>query len=81
MRVLSAMMLPPLRVLLGSTASTATWSPFSTSIMPKLSIKVLLPTPGTPVMPRRIAFPVWGSSRSTTVRPIAGARAGRFRSG
>ena len=70
-RVLSARMLPPVRGLLGSTASTATRSPFCVSIMPKLSMKVLLPAPGTPVIPRRTALPVWGSSASMTARAVS----------
>ena len=54
MRVLSPRMLPPPRWLLGSTASTASFSPFaSTKWRPRASMNVLLPTPGTPVMPTR----------------------------
>jgi hypothetical protein len=44
----------------GSTASTATrWPPF-TNRRPKVSMKVLLPTPGTPEIPMRRAPPVSG---------------------
>ena len=71
MRVLSAMTLPPLRALLGSTASTATRCPLPTSITPKLSMKALLPTPGTPVMPSRTALPVFGRSRPKIWRATA----------
>ena len=39
--------------------------------MPKLSMKVLLPTPGTPVMPRRTALPVFGSSGPRIARAAA----------
>ncbi len=46
----------------GSTASTATRWPSSTSWRPKRSMKVLLPTPGTPEMPMRCAPPVSGRS-------------------
>ena len=42
----------------GSTASTATLWPRSVRDLPRLSIKVLLPTPGTPVIPTRWESPV-----------------------
>ena len=61
MRVLSPRIEPPLRVLEGSTASTATRRPSSVRTVPKASMKVLLPTPGTPVMPIRWARPVRGA--------------------
>jgi|GEM_PF-7036826 len=51
-------MLPPLRLLLGSMASTATRWPRSVNMVPKPSMKVLLPAPGTPVMPIRLDLPV-----------------------
>src|SRR6202042_3596382 len=66
MRVLSPRMLPPLRVEDGSTASTATRCPWSISWPPRASMKVDLPTPGTPVMPTRLAGPACGSSRVST---------------
>ena len=52
-RVLSPRMLPPERVLVGSTASTATRRPAPVSLVPSASMKVLFPTPGTPVTPTR----------------------------
>ena len=56
MRVLSPRMLPPVTGLLGSTASTATRWPFDQQCRPRsVSMKVLLPTPGGPVMPTRSA--------------------------
>ena len=62
MRVLSPRIEPPVRPLDGSTASTATRWPAAVSMVPKASMKVLLPTPGTPVMPTRCAPPACGSS-------------------
>ena len=62
MRVLSPRMLPLVTVLLGSTASTATLCPRSQSHVPSASMNVLLPAPGTPVMPTRTAPPVRGST-------------------
>lgn len=59
--VLSPRMLPPVTVLDGSTASTATFLPKSLqSIVPKASMNVDLPAPGTPVMPIRNDFPLCG---------------------
>jgi hypothetical protein len=58
MRVLSPRMLPPVTGLDGSTASTATREPCSIRCRPRLSMKVLLPTPGGPVMPTRTPAPV-----------------------
>jgi hypothetical protein len=55
MRVLSPRMLPPVTLLLGSMASTATRLPCRVSSVPSASMNVLLPTPGTPVMPTRRA--------------------------
>ena len=55
----------------GSTASTATRWPRAIRFWPSASMKVLLPTPGTPVMPTRIDLPAWGSSRSSNARAIA----------
>src|SRR5580704_15024829 len=62
-RVLSPRMLPPLRLDDGSTARTATRWPWSRSWPPSRSMKLDLPTPGTPVMPIRRAWPACGSSR------------------
>ena len=64
MRVLSPRIEPPLRFEDGSTASTATWCPWPMRWRPKASMKVDLPTPGTPEMPRRVDPPVWGIRRS-----------------
>src|SRR6056297_1365340 len=55
-RVLSPKILPLLRELVGSTAKTATLFPWSVKVLPNVSIKELLPTPGTPVIPKRILF-------------------------
>ena len=66
MRVLSPRMEPLVTELVGSTVSTATLWPASQSILPKASIMVLLPAPGTPVMPMRKALPVLGRSRCST---------------
>ena len=57
-RVLSPKILPLLRSLLGSMASTASLpSYFSNTCKPKTSIEVLFPAPGTPLIPTRIEFP------------------------
>ena len=45
----------------GSIASTATRCPCPIKNKPRASMKVLLPTPGTPLKPSRKALPVWGS--------------------
>ena len=55
-------------MLLGSTASTATLCPRSQSHVPSASMNVLLPAPGTPVMPTRTARPVRGSTAEMTCR-------------
>ena len=56
--VLSPRILPLFLLLDGSIAKTATFSSFfSIKYLPKLSINVLLPTPGTPVIPIRLDFP------------------------
>ena len=49
--VLSPKIDPPENRDEGSTANTATLRPFFISFIPKDSIKVDLPTPGTPVIP------------------------------
>ena len=72
MRVLSPRIEPPLRVLDGSTANTATRCSRSTSERPSASMNVDFPAPGAPEMPTRIALPVCGStsarSRSASSR-------------
>ena len=62
MRVLSPRMEPRVMVLEGSTASTARRWPRRQRRVPSPSMKVLLPTPGTPVMPTRRLRPVPGNS-------------------
>ena len=75
MRVLSPRMLPPEIGLDGSTLSTATRSPRSrTRCMPSASMKVLLPTPGTPVMPTRRDRPACGKHRVEQRRRGVGVR-------
>ncbi len=71
MRVLSPRIEPPVRDDDGSTASTATLWPAATRLDPSVSMVVDLPTPGTPVMPTRIAVPVKGSSFCTNCRASA----------
>lgn len=61
-RVLSPRMEPPVLLDEGSTASTATRWPRPVSRVPKASMKVDFPTPGTPLIPIRRAFPACGSS-------------------
>ena len=60
MRVLSPKILPPLEALEGSMVRMATFIPLFTKTLPKASINVLFPTPGTPVIPIRIALPEKG---------------------
>ncbi len=67
-RVLSPKMLPRLRSLLGSTVSTATCLPESARCSPSASMKVLLPTPGIPVMPMRTLLVRADAQASNTVR-------------
>ena len=45
------------RSLLGSMASTANFPPRSSTCSPKTSMEVLLPAPGTPLIPTRTEFP------------------------
>ena len=59
-RVLSPRMLPFERSLLGSIARTANLWPALIRCMPNESIEVLLPAPGTPVMPTRTDLPACG---------------------
>ncbi len=66
MRVLSPRIEPPEILDDGSMASTATLCPASIRYWPKDSMKVDLPTPGGPEMPRRIDLPVLGISRSSS---------------
>ena len=61
-RVLSPRIEPPDRLDEGSTASTATRWPAAIHCRPSASMKVDLPTPGTPEMPIRKARPAEGSS-------------------
>jgi hypothetical protein len=60
MRVLSPKMLPFERSLEGSMASTASLFPLLIRCMPKASMEVLFPAPGTPVIPTRMEFPECG---------------------
>jgi hypothetical protein len=66
MRVLSPRIEPPPRLDEGSIASTASDRPRSSSDRPKRSIRVDLPTPGTPVMPSRTDLPVCGSTSASS---------------
>ena len=66
MRVLSPRIEPPPRFDEGSIASTASERPFSMSESPKRSMKVDLPTPGTPVMPSRTDFPECGNTSASS---------------
>ena len=66
MRVLSPRIEPPPRLDEGSIASTASERPRSSSARPKRSMKVDLPTPGTPVMPSRTDLPVCGSTAASS---------------
>ena len=71
MRVLSPRIEPPVRFEVGSTASTATRWPAATRFMPNWSMVVDLPTPGTPVTPRRSAPPLAGSSACSSFWAVA----------
>ena len=71
MRVLSPKILPFVRSLEGSMANTANLCPCEVSIPPNDSMKVLLPTPGTPVMPTRKELPECGRHRSMMSCAIA----------
>src|SRR5262245_43604346 len=64
-RVLSPRIEPPPRLDEGSMASTASERPRSSSDRPKRSMKVDLPTPGTPVMPSRTDLPVCGNTAAS----------------
>ena len=57
---------PPVRDDVGSTASTATRWPAAVRLVPRVSMNVDLPAPGTPVMPTRCARPECGSSRTSS---------------
>ena len=59
-------MLPPVRAEDGSTASTATRWPAAVRLLPRVSMKVDLPTPGTPLMPTRCAEPVCGTNPASS---------------
>ena len=65
-RVLSPSIEPLVSSLLGSMASTASLPPRLSTCSPKTSIDVLLPAPGTPVMPMRLELPVYGRHFSIT---------------
>lgn len=65
-RVLSPRIDPPEREEEGSTAKTATRRPSPISNMPKLSIKVDLPTPGVPDRPIRKAWRSFGKALSNS---------------
>ena len=68
-RVLSARIDPPVTLLDGSTARTATRWPRAIRCRPSDSTKVDLPTPGAPLMPMRIDSTACGSSASSTACP------------
>jgi len=53
---------PPLNGLVGSMHKTATVFPLDLSFVIRLSIRLLLPAPGGPVIPIRWALPVLGYS-------------------
>ena len=69
--VLSPRMLPCEMVLLGSTASTATFLPRLVRYFPNASMNVLLPTPGTPVIPMRTDLFAWGRQALITSLALA----------
>ena len=64
MRMRSPRMAPPVKGLLGSTASTATRSPRLRASSISRSVRVLLPAPGLPVRPTTLAWPRPRSCRS-----------------
>ena len=60
----------------GSMASTASLPPyFSNTCNPNTSIDVLLPAPGTPLMPTRTELPEYGRHFSITSCAMADVRA------
>jgi hypothetical protein len=61
-RVLSPSMLPPVMGEDGSMAKTAIFFPDLTRKSPRASIKLLLPTPGGPLMAMRSELPQVGSN-------------------
>src|SRR4051794_18474050 len=65
-RVLSPRIEPPDRADDGSTASTATFEPAAVRSTPSWSMKVDLPTPGTPLIPIRRAPPACGNSATSS---------------
>src|SRR4051812_18793201 len=71
-RVLSPRIEPPERDDDGSTARTATLEPAAVRSTPSWSMKVDLPTPGTPLIPTRRAPPACG--RSSTSSSCAASR-------
>ena len=66
MRVLSPRMLPLVRSELGSMARTASLPPSLRTCRPKASMLVLLPAPGTPLIPMRTELPAYGRHFSIT---------------
>src|SRR5581483_2363012 len=76
MRVLSPKIDPPERALDGSTARTATRFSCAMRWRPNASMKVLFPTPGTPLTPMRAAPPVAGR-RSSSSRCASSSWSGR----
>ena len=66
MRMRSPSSAPPEKGDEGSTAMTATFSPFARRARTSASVVVDLPTPGAPVMPTTWAPPVWGASAAMT---------------
>src|ERR1017187_6167767 len=78
-RVLSPRMLPPESGLYGSTVRPARRSPQSRmTYIPNASMKVLLPTPGTPVIPTRRDFPVCGRIKSSRCAAFSASAARRL---
>ena len=81
--VLSPKIDPPENFDEGSIAKTAIFDPFSIRRIPRDSIKVDLPTPGTPVMPilidlllplkysKRFSEKIWSSSNDDSISVIA----------
>jgi len=78
MRMRSPRMAPPVKGLVGSTASTPTVLPFLRKQSMRPSVSVLFPAPGEPVMPMTWAFPVRGK-RCLMVVFASGMRSSRLR--
>ena len=73
-RIRSPRIAPPLKGLVGSTASTPTVRPSSRQTAVKRSARVLLPTPGAPVSPTTRACPVLGKSAPTSAADSGASR-------